>query len=294
MALEYLNDAVAAFLRERSNPDYAVQTGVKDLWIYSSNKPTAITEAIYTPLVSLTLQGEKEARWGDRRRLFRPGESFIVSHDLPVQSFVMEARKNEPFRSIALNIDLPLLRKLSDELDEPLKCDGDAGVIEAEVADDAFLNALGRYFALHEDESAARLLAPILREELHARLLLAPHGRMLRHLLDQDSQASKIARAIVHIRKNFSQLLTVNELASVSGMSVRSFHAYFRSVTSTTPLQYQKELRLLEARRLIQMEGKAVGTAAFEVGYESPTQFSREFTRRFGLPPSRINALYAE
>ena len=289
MTLKSLTEAVGAFLEGRTNTGYGVQTGVKDLWLYADDAPTPINTVIYTPVVSLTLQGEKETRWGGRRRLFRPGESFIVSHDLPVQSCVTRASKAEPFLAIALNIDLPLLRTLSNELNEPLSGEMPAEVIETDVADDAFLDALGRYFALRDNAKAAHLLAPIVHKELHALLLLAPHAGMLRRLLNRESQASQVARAIAHIRENLSQALTVNDLARVSGMSVRSFHAYFKSVTSTTPLQYQKELRLIEARRLIQTEGKAVGTAAFEVGYESPTQFSREFSRRFGLAPSRVN-----
>ncbi|MEO0543266.1 MAG: AraC family transcriptional regulator [Pseudomonadota bacterium] len=289
MPLKSLTEAVSVFLEGRPNAGYGVQTGVKDLWIYANEAPTAIDAVIYTPIVSLTLQGEKETRWGGRRRVFRPGESFIVSHDLPVRSCVTRASKTEPFMALALNIDLPLLRTLSNELSEPLSGEVPAQVIETDVADDTFLGALGRYFALHDNAKSARLLAPIVHKELHALLLLAPHAGMLRRLLNRESQASQIARAIAHIRENLSQSLTVGDLANLSGMSVRSFHAYFKSVTSTTPLQYQKELRLIEARRLIQAEGKAVGTAAFEVGYESPTQFSREFSRRFGLAPSRIN-----
>lgn len=294
MTLKPLTEAVAAYLEGRPNARYGVETGVKDLWIYANDAPTAIDAVIYTPIASLTLQGQKETRWGGRRRVFRPGESFIVSHDMPVQSCVTRASKSEPFMALALNIDLPLLRTLCNELNEPLSGEGPADVIETDVADDAFLDALGRYFALHNNAKAARLLAPIIHKELHALLLLAPHAGMLRRLLNRESQASQIARAIAYTRENLSQSLTVNDLANVSGMSVRSFHAYFKSVTSTTPLQYQKELRLIEARRLIQTEGKAVRTAAFEVGYESPTQFSREFSRRFGLAPSRVNILATE
>ena len=294
MTLKSLTEAVGAFLEGCPNAGYGVPTGVKDLWIYANNAPATIDAVIYTPIVSLTLQGEKETRWGGRRRVFRRGESFIVSHDVPVQSFVTKASKAVPFMALALNIDLPLLRNLSNELNESLSDELPAEVIEADVADHGFLDALSRYFALHDNTKAAHILAPIIRKELHALLLLAPHAGMLRRLLNRESQASQIAQAIAHIRENLSQSLTVNDLANVSGMSVRSFHAYFKSVTSTTPLQYQKELRLIEARRLIQTEGKAVGTAAFEVGYESPTQFSREFSRRFGLAPSRINILATE
>ncbi len=290
MTLKALNDAIGTFLHTRPDAKKGFSTGILDLWIYSNSEPTAIDAVIYTPVVSLTLQGQKEVRWSTHSHVVRPGESLIVSHDLPVQSCVTKASKKEPFRAIALNLDLPLLRNLRNELDRPLPHDDEGQVIESNVADDEFVDALGRYFALHKDANAARLMAPIIRRELHARLLLAPHGRMLRRLMKQESQASQIARAIGHIRQYLSKTHSVNDLARIAGMSVRSFHAHFKSITDTTPLQYQKELRLIEARRLILAEGKAVGTAAFEVGYESPTQFSREFARRFGQPPSKANA----
>ena len=289
MTHKALNDAVGAFLGTRSGAETGPSTGIQDLWVYANSEPTAIEAVIYTPIVSLTLQGEKEVRWGTHSQVFRPGESLIVSHDLPVQSCVTKASKKEPFRAIALNLDLPLLRNLCHDLDGPLPSDDRGQVIERDIADDDFVDALGRYFALHKDANAARLIAPIIHKELHARLLLAPHARMLRRLLKQESRASQIATAIAHIRQNLSKALPIDDLACIAGMSVRSFHAHFKSITDTTPLQYQKELRLIEARRLMLAEGKAVGSAAFEVGYESPTQFSREFSRRFGLPPSRVN-----
>ncbi|MEO1324757.1 MAG: AraC family transcriptional regulator [Pseudomonadota bacterium] len=290
MNLTQLNDAVGEFLEARPAVEQGIETGVRDLWVHTYAECATIDAAIYTPIISLTLQGQKEVRWGAHSEVFCPGDSFVVSHDLPVQSRVVRASQQEPFRALALNLDVPLLRDLHHELDRPLPIDDDANVIESSVADDELVAAFGRYFMLNSDESAMRLMGPIIRREIHARLLLAPNARMLRRLLDQESQAAQIAKAIVHIRQNLSTKLSVDRLSRLSGMSLRSFHAHFKSITDTTPLQYQKELRLIEARRLMQAEGKAVGTAAFEVGYESPTQFSREFARRFGQPPSRDTA----
>ncbi|MEM7740488.1 MAG: AraC family transcriptional regulator [Pseudomonadota bacterium] len=290
MTIDGLNKAVGVFLSARPGDDERIETGVPGLWIYAKSEPTTIDAAIYTPIVSLTLQGEKEVRWGTNARGFRPGERLIVSHDLPVQSCITQASMVAPFRAIALNLDLPLLRDLRDTWDGPLPDDDRGEVIACDVADEGFADALTRYFALHKDANSARLLGPILHRELHARLLIAPHARMLRRLLNQESQASQIARSIAQIRQDLSEPVIISDLARAAGMSVRSFHAHFKTITETSPLQYQKELRLIEARRLIQAEGKAVGTAAFEVGYESSTQFSREFARRFGIPPSKASA----
>ncbi|MBK7400694.1 MAG: helix-turn-helix domain-containing protein [Myxococcales bacterium] len=130
------------------------------------------------------------------------------------------------------------------------------------------------------------MLGPLVLKEIHYRLLVAPFGGMLRRLLRHDSQASAIARAIGHIRGDIRSPLAIPELARRVGMSTSSFHQHFKTITSTTPLQYQKELRLLEARRLL-AGGASVTATAFEIGYESPSQFSREYARKFGVPPSQ-------
>jgi AraC-like DNA-binding protein len=139
-------------------------------------------------------------------------------------------------------------------------------------------------------------LAPLVLKEIHFRLLRAQHGGMLRQLLRHDSPANRISKSIAIIRMNFRNTLSVANLATESGMSLSAFHEHFKSVTATTPLQYQKELRLLEAQRLLLSGNATVASAAFDVGYESPTQFSREFSRKFGLSPNDLksaSALYA-
>lgn len=133
----------------------------------------------------------------------------------------------------------------------------------------------------------AKVLGPLLSKEIHYRLLTAPFGGMLRSLMHHDSHASAIARAIGHLRGDIRARIEIPVLARRVGMSASSFHKHFREVTSTTPLQYQKELRLIEARRLLRTGGASVSAAAFDVGYESPSQFSREYARKFGVPPSQ-------
>ena len=128
-------------------------------------------------------------------------------------------------------------------------------------------------------------LAPLVLREIHFRLLRAQHGGMLRQLLLHESPASRISKAIALIRSGYKAPIAVADLAAAAGMSQSTFHEHFKSLTSTTPLQYQKELRLLEARRLLMSGGKSVASAAYDVGYESPTQFSREYARKFGIPP---------
>ena len=153
--------------------------------------------------------------------------------------------------------------------------------------DPAWLDPLERYLALMNRPLDARVLGPSLLREIHYRLLSSPIGGMLRNLLAVDSHASRIAKAIVQMRKGFRSPLAVADLARTAGMSASSFHDHFRSVTGTTPLQYVKELRLIEARRLLSDESCSVSAAAYCVGYESPTHFSRDYSRKFGCPPSQ-------
>lgn len=248
--------------------------------------PTPLEKVIYAPLYCLVLQGRKTVQFDGKIIAFEPGHGVIISHYLPVAGRIEKASARAPYLALALRVDLDLLRSLGAETGlapgrEP------ANAIRAAAADAPTLDAMKRLFALAEEGSAARVLAPLVVRELHFRLLQSAHGGMLRRLALSDSHASRIARAIAHIRLHFAAPLTVAGLADVAGMSVSSFHEHFRAITGMTPLQFQKQLRLTEARRLLLARSHNVGSAARMVGYESPTQFSREYSRAFGLSPRR-------
>ncbi len=220
---------------------------------------------------------------GEETFSFGPGECLLVSHDLPVRSRITKA----PYLALVLAVDVSTIRKLYDEVAESA-LDAESGrAAETHRADPGLLDALHRYLKLADVPADAKVLGPLVSKEIHYRLLTAPFGGMLRSLIRHDSNASAIARAIGHIRGNMRARIEIPDLARRVGMSVSSFHKQFRTVTSTTPLQYQKELRLIEARRLLQRGGASVTSAALDVGYESASQFSREYARKFGAPPSR-------
>ena len=204
-----------------------------------------------------------------------------MSHVLPVRSRVTKA----PYLAMVLRLDVATIRELRDEVAESVLDGARAGAAETHRADPGLLDALRRYLALADSPADAKVLGPLVAKELHYRLLVAPSGGMLRRLVRHDSNASAIARAIGHLRDNLRSPLAIPALAQRVGMSASSFHRHFRSVTATTPLQYQKELRLLEAQRLLRTGGASVTAAAYEVGYESSSQFSREYARKFGVPP---------
>lgn len=243
--------------------------------------PTEFEATVYEPVVCLIVQGRKQTTFGDRTFDLGAGECLLVSHDLPVVSRIVDA----PYLAMLVEVDLAILRSLYDELGASVLGTGEARALEVHAATPSLLDALERYLALADSPSDAKVLGPMLLRELHYRLLTAPFGGMLRSLLRYDSHASAVANAIAHLRQHFREPVVIAELARGVGMSVAAFHRQFKRVTSSSPLQYQKELRLLEARRMLRAGRASVSAAAFEVGYESPNQFSREYSRKFGRPP---------
>jgi AraC-like DNA-binding protein len=252
------------------------------LLLLRQEAPSSFESSLYEPVLCLILRGRKHISIGERSFSFGPGECLLVSHDLPVSSRITKA----PYLSLVLEIDVATIRKLHDEVAESALDGEHARAAETYRADAGLLDALRRYLALTDSPSDAKVLGPLVSKEIHYRLLAAPLGGMLRNLIRHDSNASAITRAIGHIRDDIRSPIAIPDLARRVGMSASSFHKHFKTITSTTPLQFQKELRLLEARRLLRTGGSSVTTAAFDVGYESPSQFSREYTRKFGVPPS--------
>lgn len=252
--------------------------GIQLLQQHSVSSPDP---GFYEPVLCLILQGRKQVAFGDRTLSFGPGECLLVTHELPVRSRITKA----PYLALVFEVDIAAVRTLYEVITGPA-LDRHARAAETHRASPALLDALRRYLALAEAPADAKVLGALISREIHYRLLVAPFGGMLRLLVRHDSNASAIARAIGHIRADIRSPIRVPDLARRVGMSASSFHQHFRRTTSTTPLQYQKEVRLLEARRLLRAGEASVTTAAFEVGYQSASQFSREYARKFGVAPS--------
>ena len=240
---------------------------------------------LYEPLVCLILQGAKETVVGDRTHRVGAGDCAVISHALPVVARVTEASPEAPYLALVARIDLTLLRSLHHELGDDVPDDAGGSAYLVHAADALTIEVFRRYVDLLHDPADARVLGASIRRELHYRLLRASSGSMLRALLHRGSHASNVARAIARLREKFRERMEMDALARSVGMSPSSFYRHFKDVTATTPLQYQKNLRLTEARRLLRGGGHSVATAAFAVGYESASQFSREFSRTFGAPP---------
>lgn len=283
MNLSRLTELCNRFCTE--NPE-----GIQDLpglSVLRRQMESDIEAVIYQPVICLILQGCKVTSIGDQVVELQPGEALLVSHDLPIVSRITKASVAEPYLAVILSLDLGLVRSLYDQVGDVSVPDAHARSLSAGLADPAWLAPLVRYLELMDNPLDAKVLGPAIRREIHYRLLLSPIGRMLRNLLVADSHASRVAKAIHRVRAEFRSPLSVSDLAKTAGMSASAFHQHFKSVTGTTPLQYQKDLRLIEARALLVDRNHTVSEAAYAVGYESPTHFSRDYSRKFGLPPSR-------
>jgi AraC-like DNA-binding protein len=261
------------------------QDPVLGLLLLREQAPTEFEAMIYDPIVCLILQGEKVIAVGSHVFTASEGHCVVVSHDLPVLSRITRASARKPYLALVIRLDLAVLRSLYDEVGDCSLPPGAACSMEVAPVDDATADVITRYLDLLDDPMGARVLLPLVRKELHFRLYTSASGAMLRSLLRRDSHASNIARAIRTLRQTFRESLAVAELAKSVGMSTSSFHKHFKALTMTTPLRYQKDLRLTQARLLLRGGASTVTEAAFAVGYESASQFSREYARKFGTPP---------
>ncbi|MEQ9239751.1 AraC family transcriptional regulator [Roseovarius indicus] len=264
--------------------DGTLDTGVAGLKIARRPEPSALEAMVYEPLVCFVVQGAKDTGTKAGSVRASAGRLLVVSHDIPIVSKIVEATAARPYLALILPLDLSVLRGLEEEI-------GGAGggavsrALTLHEAEAPLREAFGRLLDLVERPGEAGVLAPLVQKEIHYRLLTSPQGATLRALLQADGHAGRIGQVIAHLRAHVADPLATEELARLAGMSRSSFHEHFKTVTATTPLQYQKELRLLQARERLQAGGQSVSAVAFEVGYESPTQFSREYARKFGASP---------
>ena len=215
-------------------------TGIAGLAVFRSRKPTSFTASLYEPVICLILQGSKEVHVGAELFTFSQGESVVVTHDVPMVSRIVEASEEAPYLALSLPIDVNEMRTLASEIDEIDIVQEKGKTLKYGKSDPAILDAIGRLFELVDQPAEAKVIAPLTVKEIYIRLLLAPHGAMLRHLLQHGSPASHISNVIAFIKKNYAQPLSVDELAGIATMSSSSFYEYFKAITSTTPFAISK------------------------------------------------------
>ena len=280
-----LLNAVSRYAAIRANAAGIATTPIPGLSAVRATAPSELVYAISRPLVCLVVQGSKTVTMGARSFAFSARDSLIVTADVPTVSQITRASRAAPYLSLVLELDPALIAELITQMDGTMAADGFA--VRVEPTDAEATDAALRLMRLLDRPAAVPMLQAQLVREMHYWLLAGRHGAAIRRLGGPDSHAQRIARAVALLRAEFAQALPVERLAAVAGMSLSSFHQHFRRHTSLSPLQFHKQLRLIEARRLMLAEGTTASSAAFAVGYESVPQFTREYGRLFGRPPVR-------
>lgn len=278
---------LADLIRRHTPADGIHDTPLKRLALVRSSTSTLPQAAVYEPALCIVAQGRKRAMLGDREYVYDAATFLVVSVDLPVIGCIVEASAGEPYLCLRLNLDLPTLTELVLEHGDGAASPGAAPGLALSRMTPELLDSALRLLRLLDKPADARALAPLAEREILYRLLTGEQGRMIRHIACAESRLSQVSRAINWIKRNFAGAFTVEQVAAEAGMSPSSFHQHFKAVTTMSPLQYRTQLRLQEARRLMVAEAMDAATAGFRVGYESPSQFSRDYSRIFGAPPSR-------
>ena len=283
-ALDTLGKSIARWTGKRDR----FNTTIPGLSLHRREEPSEPVSIMYEPLICVVAQGAKQVLLGDEAYVYDAQHFLITSVDLPTTVQVINASPQKPYLGLVLRLDQREMSQLmvDSKLPAPRPQQSSRGMATGEITL-PLLTTFQRLIDLLDEPKDIPILASIIEREIFYRLLVSDQGARLRQIASAGSQSQQIARAIDWLKGNFTRPLRIEDLASQVNMSTSTFHHHFREVTAMSPLQYQKWLRLNEARRLLLAENQDATTAAFQVGYESPSQFSREYSRMFGAPPLR-------
>jgi AraC-like DNA-binding protein len=281
--LETFRDAIARHAPE----DGTHATPLPGTRLIRSSSPTLPMPVIYEPTVCFVAQGRKRAVLGETVYHYDPRTFLVASVGLPVMGSVVAASSSQPYLSVQLDLDPAALAELALRFPRTVADEAAVSGLTLNAMTPGLLDAVTRLVALLDEPQHVDALAPIALQEIFYRLLTGPNGGVIHAMTQADSRHAQIARAIVWIRAHFCEAVRIDDLAEIAGMSRSTFHEHFKAVTAMSPLEFRTQLRLQEARRLMVTDGLDAADAGFRVGYESPSQFSRDYVRRFGLPPAR-------
>lgn len=273
-----------------SQPDVEglVPTGIEPLSIFQARECFHPQKVLYKPVLCLVVQGAKRIRVGDIDYDFEEGQSLVVDLDLPLQSTILIGSRERPYRALSLELDPLLFQEVAGLMPRPpVPIESEGPAVSIQGPDPVFVETLQRLLRLARTPEAVPILLPAILRELVFHLLSGANGPAFARLAFPTTHTRRVAEAVRELRRNLSQSVGIPGLAASVGMSPSTFHQRFKELTASTPLQFQKQLRLLEARRLMLTEGLSASEASRRVGYRSDSQFSREYARHFGAPPRR-------
>jgi AraC-like DNA-binding protein len=272
----------------RLAPENSLLEAFPGIFIYRSSKPTESEISVLKPAFCIIAQGSKDVLLNDELFHYDSGHYLISTLDLPVTSNVVEASREKPYLNLRIDLDPAQVASVMMESNVAIKKSGSkVKAMDVSPVDADLLDAVLRLVKLIDTPDEMKLFAPPLIREIIYRLLKGKQGERLSHLAAAEGDARRISRAVNQLRENIDQPLKIEDVARELGMSVSGFHSHFKSVTAMSPLQFQKQIRLQEARRLMLAENMDVASAGFRVGYEDPSYFSREYKKLFGAPPHR-------
>jgi len=291
MALREQQAAMAALMARLMPADGAYPAPIEGLILHRLSAPSPPAHGVQKPTFCLAVQGAKQAMLGDDVHRHDPSHYLLVSADLPLTAQIVEATAETPYLGFCLDLDLRQVGTMLMEMDGPLppaaETKSPAPGLSLSRTDPPLLDAALRLLRLLDTPADIPMLAPLALREIYYRLLTGEQGARLRQLSVTNSLTRRVSRAIHWLQQHYAEPLRIETLAEEVCMSVSGLHHHFKAVTALSPLQYQKHLRLQEARRLMLDGSLDAATAGYRVGYQSPSQFSREYRRLFGAPPRR-------
>lgn len=283
-----IRKSLARQIADRAGGEGDVDTKIPGLRLYRRSVTTACTSAAYEPSMVVFLQGQKRINVGKTIYICDGSNFLLTSVDLPVISQVISATEKEPLLGMILKLEMPAVREILSQQEFHLRAEAaDARAMAVGVTSLVLLDACSRLLNLLDTPEDIPILGSLIQREIIYRLLRSPQGKHLRAIATLGEQSHRTAKAVEWLRANYAKPLRIEELATMARMGVSTLHHQFRSLTAMSPLQYQKQLRLHVARERMLIAGLDAASAAFEVGYESASQFNREYSRFFGQPPMR-------
>lgn len=287
-AIEKINSELKKRIAKLLPNDGHTQTKIGGLYVFRASVAGRCEKCMYSPKIILMVQGCKRAITETGETTYRENQCLVSGIDVPGTSYVLEASREKPILTVSLELDTKLISQMLAEMPlEKIRGERIRNGLAVADADEDLMDAFLRLMKLLDKNNHIAVIAPIVIREIYSRILISPMGMHVRQLCTLGTQSNQITKAVDWLKSNFRKPFKIEELAEYVHMAPTTFHRHFRKITSVSPIQYQKNLRLYEARRLMISDNETVANAAFAVGYESPTQFSREYKRHFGVPPKR-------